>query len=61
VRSPETLKYRILATDAAIIILATLVAFALRFGNEDGQQQLFGPIQIVGTLLPIFWLFPSPV
>ena len=56
VHDPSTLKIRILASDAAIIVVATLLAFALRFGNDAGQQQLFGSIQIVGTLLPIFWL-----
>ena len=54
--NPATLKYRILLSDAVLIVLATLLAFALRFGSDPGQQQLFGSIQIVGTLLPIFWL-----
>jgi len=55
--NPDTLKYRILATDAAVIIGATSLAFTVRFGNETtSPSALIGPIQIVGTLLPIFWV-----
>lgn len=53
---PGTLKYRILATDALVIIGATLLAFSARFGDEASASALIGPIQVVGTLLPIFWL-----
>ena len=56
VDDPETLKYRILATDAAIILLATVLALFVRFGDSVTSQTPFGSIQIVGTLLPIFWL-----
>lgn len=55
-RDPETLKYRILATDALIIVIATFLAFAVRFGDNGVQDAIFGPIQFVGTLLPVFWL-----
>lgn len=53
---PGILKYRILATDALVIIGATLLAFTARFGDEASASALIGPIQVVGTLLPIFWL-----
>jgi len=56
VANPDTLKYRILATDALVIIAATALAFFVRFGYEVGPQTAVGPIQIVGTLLPLFWL-----
>lgn len=56
VDDPETLKYRILATDALIIVLATILALFIRFGDAVAPQTAFGPIQIVGTLLPVFWL-----
>lgn len=55
--NPDTLKYRILATDALVIIGATLLAFTVRFGDDgSGADALIGPIQVVGTLLPVFWL-----
>lgn len=53
---PGALKYRILATDAVIIVLATLLAFAIRFGDPTNPSGLLGPIQLVGTALPVFWL-----
>ncbi len=53
---PETLKYRILASDAVVIVLATALAFTVRFPDEVGPATLVGPIQVVGTLLPLFWL-----
>ena len=53
---PGSVKYRILATDALIIVTATLLAFFVRFGNEASTSALIGPIQVVGTLLPLFWL-----
>lgn len=53
---PGQVKYRILATDAAIIVAGTLLAFFLRFGDEGDASSLIGPIQVVGTLLPLFWL-----
>lgn len=56
VTNPDTLKYRILATDAVTIIAATGLAFTVRFGETAAPATLIGPIQIVGTLLPIFWL-----
>jgi exopolysaccharide biosynthesis polyprenyl glycosylphosphotransferase len=54
--NPETLKYRILASDALVIVLATALAFTVRFSEEATPAALIGPIQVVGTLLPIFWL-----
>jgi exopolysaccharide biosynthesis polyprenyl glycosylphosphotransferase len=54
--NPATLKYRILATDAVVIVLATALSFSFRFSDEATPAALIGPIQIVGTLLPIFWL-----
>lgn len=56
VANPDTLKYRILATDAIVIIAATALAFFVRFGDQVAPETAIGPIQIVGTLLPIFWL-----
>lgn len=53
---PGKLKYRILATDAIVIVIATGLAFTVRFGDEAAPSTLIGPIQIVGTLLPLFWL-----
>lgn len=56
VPDPGALKYRILATDAAVIVAATALAFVVRFGDEASPSTLIGPIQVVGTLLPLFWL-----
>ena len=53
---PGSVKYRILLTDALIIAAATLLAFFVRFGDEAPTTALIGPIQIVGTLLPAFWI-----
>ena len=53
---PDSVKYRILLTDALIIAAATLLAFFVRFGDEAPTTALIGPIQIVGTLLPAFWI-----
>ncbi len=53
---PGRLRYWILAADAVIIVLATLVAYFTRFGNEPETASITGPIQIVGTLLPFFWI-----
>lgn len=53
---PGALKYRILATDAVILVLATLLGFFLRFGDEASAAAVVGPIQLVGSLLPVFWL-----
>lgn len=53
---PGLLKYRILATDAVIIVIATLLAYGVRFGVDPVPNSLVGPIQVVGTLLPVFWL-----
>ena len=55
--SQRALQYGILASDAAVIAAATGLAFFVRFGDEaTSPGALLGPIQIVGTLLPIFWL-----
>jgi len=56
VGDPGSVKYRILLTDALIIAAATLLAFFVRFGDEAPTTALIGPIQIVGTLLPAFWI-----
>ena len=53
---PGALKYRILATDAVIVALATLLGLFVRFGDELDATTALGPIQVVGTLLPVFWL-----
>ena len=53
---PGRLRYWMLSTDAVIIVLATLVAYFTRFGNEPETASITGPIQIVGTLLPFFWI-----
>lgn len=53
---PGALKYRILATDGIIIALSTLLAFLVRFGENVDSSIALGPIQVVGTLLPVFWL-----
>lgn len=52
----ESIKYRILATDALIILSSTLFAYLLRFGVGTEGDSLTGQIQLVGTLIPIFWI-----
>ena len=54
--APGRLRYWILLSDAVIIVVATLTAYFTRFGNEAETASITGPIQIVGTLLPLFWL-----
>jgi len=52
----NSIKYRILFTDVVIIVLATLLAFSLRFSVSADSGDLVGPIQIGGTVLPILWV-----
>ena len=46
----------ILATDTVALVAATLIGFVTRFSVSELDTGLAGPIQIVGTIAPIFWI-----
>lgn len=50
------LRYLILATDAIILIAATFIGFVTRFSVAELNTSLTGEIQVVGTLIPPFWI-----
>jgi len=50
-------QFLILGSDALCLIVATALAFVFRFGEETTSiATVVGPIQFVGSLIPIFWL-----
>ncbi len=53
---PLKLRYAIFATDAIVLIAATIMAFQLRFDELVSPGTLFGPIQIIGSFTPPLWL-----
>ena len=46
----------ILATDVIVLLVATLIGFVTRFSVGALETGLTGPIQIVGTIAPFFWI-----
>lgn len=54
---PLRLRYAIFASDAVVLIIATIIAFQLRFDEVESLGTLFGPIQVMGSLTPPLWLF----
>ena len=46
----------ILATDALALVVATLIGFVTRFSVGELDTGLTGPIQVVGTIAPLFWI-----
>ena len=46
----------ILATDAVALFIATFIGFVTRFSFGELDTGLTGPIQIVGSIAPFFWL-----
>ena len=46
----------ILATDALALFVATFIGFVTRFSVGELDTGLTGPIQIVGSIAPFFWL-----
>ena len=54
---PRSSRIAILATDAIVLVGATLLGFVTRFSVADLDVALIGPIQIVGTIAPVLWIF----
>lgn len=52
----RSLRIAILVTDGLVLVLATLVGFVTRFSAADLNVSLMGPIQVVGTVMPVLWL-----
>lgn len=50
------LRIAILVSDGLILVAATLLGFVTRFSVTDLNVSLMGPIQIVGTVMPVLWL-----
>ena len=46
----------ILTTDVFALLFATLIGFVTRFSVGELDTGLTGPIQIVGTIAPLFWI-----
>ena len=53
----RNVRIAILATDALALAIATFIGFVTRFSFGELDTSLTGPIQIVGTVAPVLWLF----
>ncbi len=50
------LRLAILVSDFIILVGAVVTSFAFRFGEAPDAAEIAGPIQIVGSAIPLFWI-----